>query len=128
MDDKNLVWKKHMDDAIFDTKNKDKRHAEAILFVLVLCFLLAYAMNQVDEIGKVYTHLFYIPIIMTGSWFRKKAFFLALPLSVLHVFIEYKDANEFTYAPFVRISVFLMVTCVIVMISEIKHTFLWTVK
>ena len=38
----------------------------ALLFVLVACFMLAVFINYVMGISVVYTHLFYVPILLAG--------------------------------------------------------------
>jgi len=106
------IWQK------FLTIRESTRRKWILILTLILCVILAYIMNGYDEIGKVYTHLFYIPVILAGSWYRRKAYLLSLTLGITHIGIEYAAAGSLTYAPVVRASALLAVTIIVVLLSE----------
>ncbi|AFD00691.1 putative PAS sensor signal transduction histidine kinase [Methanocella conradii HZ254] len=81
---------------------------------------MAFYINVILGIDIVYTHLFYIPIIIAGVWYHKKAVYLALFLGALHILINYMVDGPFTYNTFLRASMFLIVAYIVGTISEKK--------
>lgn len=53
-----------------------------ILYVLVACCIVSIGYSKVFEIETVFTHLFYIPIVLAGIWWRSKGIFVALLLAL----------------------------------------------
>ena len=43
-----------------------------ILYVLVACCIVSIGYSKVFEIETVFTHLFYIPIVLAGIWWQNK--------------------------------------------------------
>ena len=68
-----------------DIINERKRRI-IIITLVIFCMILSYVLKVKFEIGSVYTHFFYIPIILACYWYEKKglivAFVLALYLTV----------------------------------------------
>ncbi len=56
-----------------------------VLLVLACLMLSLYFAYYRGETG-VYTHVFYIPLILAGVWYKRKAVYLAILLGVTHVF------------------------------------------
>ncbi|MFH1093173.1 MAG: hypothetical protein V1739_03335 [Candidatus Omnitrophota bacterium] len=59
-----------------------------IVILATLCLALAIFFQQ-RMIGTVYTHLFYIPIILACTWWQKKGIAIALIFSVSVVLIHF---------------------------------------
>jgi PAS domain S-box-containing protein len=68
----------------------------------------------------VYTHLFYIPIIIAGIWYYRKAVYLAVFFGAYHIIINYIIYGSLSYNTFLRASIFLLVAYIVGTISEKK--------
>jgi len=65
-----------------------KRQLFILSFASLACIILAlYFASRGTTI--VYTHLFYIPLILAGMWYKKKAVYLALLLGAAHIFMTF---------------------------------------
>jgi len=53
------------------------------------CALLAFYLSVIRNVTVVYPHLFYIPIMLAGVWYRKKAVYIALFLSAFYILVTY---------------------------------------
>ena len=82
--------------------------------------LVTIYINLVSKIDVVYTHLFYIPIILAAIFYHRKAVYLALFLGVFHIGINYFVAGFFTYEAVLRAIMFLMIAYIIGSIVENK--------
>ena len=64
----------------------------SIFLVTAFCIVITYYFVIVLEKGTVYTHLFYIPIILASLWWGRKGFYVSLFLSILlllnHLFLR----------------------------------------
>ncbi len=82
------------------------------LSVVAVVFLAIYV-NMFLGIEVVYTHLFYIPIILAGVWYHRKAVYLAMSLGVLHIALNYISDGSLTYGPFIRAFLFIIIAYVV---------------
>jgi PAS domain S-box-containing protein len=94
-----------------------------ILFIAVLgCVILDSYVTFI--IGKeiVYTHFFYIPFILAGIWYYRKAVYVAVFLGAFHVLTTFisKGLGIVTLEALQRAAVFLVVAYVVGFVSE-KH-------
>ncbi len=87
--------------------------------ILVALFIALY-INAILGIEVVYTHLFYIPIIIAGIWYYRKAVYLAIFLGAFHILINYTLYGSLSYTTFLRASMFLLVAYIVGTISEKK--------
>ena len=53
------------------------------------CAFLAFYLSVIKNVTVVYPHLFYIPIMLAGVWYRKKAIYIALFLSAVYMLVTY---------------------------------------
>ena len=64
----------------------------SMFLVTASCIVITYYFVIVLEKGTVYTHLFYIPIILASLWWGRKGFYVSLFLSILlllnHLFLR----------------------------------------
>jgi signal transduction histidine kinase len=70
--------------------------------------LIAVYVNIYNNTSIVYTHLFYVPIILTSIWYRRLALLVAVCLGILHVVINL-SLSSFTYEPIIRAVFFIIV-------------------
>ena len=84
-----------------------------IFSTFLICSLLAVVVNVIYRIDIVYTHLFYIPIILTGIWYPRYAGFLAAALGLIHISCEYATLGAFKIGSFLRAVMFMVVANVI---------------
>ena len=99
-----------------------KSRSDNILLVVIIfvCIAVTVYVNLVMGTEVVYTHLFYIPIILAGIWYYRKAVYLALFLGLAHIFIGYIDAGHIVPDTFVRAIIFVTVAFVVGYLSENK--------
>lgn len=96
-------------------------HRLMIIGALTLAMLIvAFNINIILGIDVIYTHLFYIPIILAGIWFHKKAVYLALFLGAFYILINYMVDGTFIYGTFFRAAFFLIIAYIIGAIAERK--------
>ncbi len=89
-------------------KSKHRRYYPIILgLLLAITVFLAVYVNVILGIEVVYTHLFYIPIILAGIWYHRKAIYVALSLGVLHIVLSYASDGMLPYESFLRALVFV---------------------
>jgi len=91
-----------------------------VLFsILVASVLNALYAGFVEQVTIVYTHFFYIPILLAGMWYkRKEAVAVALFLGIVHILITYLSPHPLTVNEFARAAIFILVAYVIGYVSE----------
>ena len=95
------------------------RKNHLFLFSLMLgCLALTYFINVYYKMDIVYSHLFYIPIVLCGLWYPDKAFYLAILLGLWHIGADYYATRIVSLAPIVRAGVFLFVGYLVGTICE----------
>jgi hypothetical protein len=85
--------------------------------LLLGCTILALYVGLLLHISIVYTHLFYIPIVLGGLWYPRKALLPALYLGILHLGVEYIGMDNLGFSVIVRAGSFLLVAGVVGLIS-----------
>jgi PAS domain S-box-containing protein len=89
-----------------------------IIAILISVFNALYA-GFVEQVTIVYTHLFYIPILLAGMWYKRKgAVAVALFLGIVHILITYFSPLPLTANEFARAAIFVLVAYVIGYVSE----------
>jgi len=89
-----------------------------LLFAIVASFSLAYYAGFVAQVTIVYTHLFYIPILLAGMWYKRKAVAVALFLGIVHILVTFFSPSPLTTNEFARAAIFVIVAYVIGYVSE----------
>ena len=102
------------------TEKQKERGKLVIMGALLLCAcFLTYYYHVVLKTGTVFTHFFYIPIILASLWWQRKGIFVALFLAVIllgsYLFLPsgVEAANDFLRAP-----LFLIISLVVTLLSE----------
>ncbi len=88
-----------------------------LAILLAGCTALALYVGVVLRISIVYTHLFYVPIVLGGLWYPRQSLFLALYLAILHLGVEYVGTGGVEISVFARAGSFLLVAGVVGLIS-----------
>jgi PAS domain S-box/diguanylate cyclase (GGDEF) domain len=71
----------------------------------------------------VYTHLFYVAIIMVGLWFKRYVIQLAMFLGGFHIVVDYLSTGNLLMAPILRGGIFLFVAVVMfLLITRLECT------
>jgi len=90
-----------------------------LLSTVLGCAILAFFVGFVRKETIVYTHFFYIPILLAGVWYRKKAVYVALFLSLLYILITlFSPQATLSRYVFERSAIFVAVAYVIGLVSE----------
>ena len=84
-----------------------------LLLSILVCVVLAVIVNVFHGLDIVYTHLFYIPIILTGVWYPRYAVFLAASLGLVHIACDHATAETFKLGALLRAVLFMVVAYVI---------------
>ena len=79
-----------------------KKNYLFLLALMVVCLTLTYFVNVFYKMDIVYSHLFYVPIVLCGLWYPDKAFYLAILLGLGHIGADYYATRTVSLAPIVR--------------------------
>jgi PAS domain S-box-containing protein len=91
-----------------------------LFFAVLACVILTFYLGVIVHETIVYTHLFYIPILLAGVWYRKKAVYVALFLSFFYILVTHLQGSllvDFKHV-FERSAIFVLVAYVIGVVSE----------
>ena len=80
-----------------------------VFSTFLICLALAVVVNVIYAIDIVYTHLFYIPIILTGIWYPRYVISLAAALGLIHMACDYATIKAFKIEPLIRATMFMIV-------------------
>ncbi|MBN1880772.1 MAG: HAMP domain-containing histidine kinase [Deltaproteobacteria bacterium] len=99
-----------------------KREKIRIVLMGILLILLGgitYYFHQVRHSGTVFTHLFYIPIILSAYWWKRRGIVVALLLSLLIILSGLLLQNySSNIEDYIRAGMFLIVSLVAVIAAE----------
>ena len=88
-------------------------------FLLIFCLLATYYFHFILKIEIIFTHIFYVPIILAGLWWSRKgivvAVFLALLLLISHVISPLDTPPD---ADVTRALMFVIVGTVVAILNE----------
>jgi len=100
-------------------EQEEKHKIMVISILLAGACILTYYFHAILETDTVFTHFFYIPIILACIWWRRKglavAIFLALLILFSHIFgrVEMVTANDYF-----RVIMFIVIAFVVATLSE----------
>ena len=91
-----------------------------VLFLTILSLILTYYYHFVLGKTVIFTHLFYIPIILATLWFKKKGMIVPIFLSVFLIFSHFvsSQVSEPLTDDFIRAFMLIMVGIVVSLLSE----------
>lgn len=95
----------------------------AMMLMLACCCMTTYYFHVVLGIGAVFSHLFYIPIIIAALWWRKKGLFVAIFLAILlvlsHFFLRPDVTTIYDY---IRAPMLIIVSItIVVLMNRVVH-------
>ena len=101
---------------------KESRERNRIIivavFLCIACFFIFFS-HKVLKTGAVFTHLFYIPIVLSSIWWQRKGILIAIFLSILliisHLFLRF---NVETFNDFLRAPMFVLTSILVALLSE----------
>ena len=109
-----------------DSGLEETEHLTVLIVIMLACVLLDIYITFL--VGKVivYTHFFYIPIILAGIWYYRKAVYAALFLGAFHVLTTYiyglihisQNFNILILEAMQRAAIFLLIAYVVGFVSE----------
>ena len=67
-------------------ESKEKYKILAMVILLGICCFLIYYFHAILRTVGVFTHFFYIPIVLAALWWRKKGLVVAIILAALLIF------------------------------------------
>ncbi len=97
-----------------------------LLIIFFLCFLstaLTYYFHAVLGIGTVFTHFFYVPIILSAIWWQRRGILVAVFFSLMLIGSHFVTELPFSsmdspYNDYARVFMFLLISIVVVYLSE----------
>ncbi|HEY3274818.1 MAG TPA: PAS domain S-box protein [Methanocella sp.] len=102
-----------------DRQRKEAWAKAAILSILTLvCLALTLFVNLYWHKDTVYTHLYYVPIILAAIWYHRKAMLLAAFFGLVHIVVNLSQAGPGDPSMFLRALVFLFVAGIASLIAE----------
>jgi len=116
-------------------KFSDKREKLKIMLMGILvayACLLTYYFHAVRKTGSFFTHFFYIPIIVSALWWKRKGLVVALFLAAFLIASDYFfQVKMLTADDYPRAAMFIIISFVVALLSEnlskielgIKRTF-----
>ena len=116
-------------------KFSDKREKLKIMLMGILlayACLLTYYFHAVRKTGSFFTHFFYIPIIVSALWWKRKGLVVALFLAAFLIMSDYVfQVKMLTADDYPRAAMFIVISFVVALLSEnlskieqgIKRTF-----
>lgn len=100
-------------------KQNETYKISVMVSLFVVCCLLTYYFHAILGIGTIFTHFFYIPIILSALWWKKKGLPVAVLLAVLLIlssnFLRREVPN---YNDYSRAAMFISIAIVVAILSE----------
>ncbi len=107
-------------------QHHSRYQARVFVFFLIIaaCCLVTVYSSLVLKITTVYSHLFYIPVLLASIWWRRIGVPIVLFLSLL-LLMSYRLVSVYsvTGADYLRVLVFLLVGLLIVVITDMNRSF-----
>jgi PAS domain S-box-containing protein len=108
--------------------NNPKYYQYIILAAIAVSIIITLFVNVYLGIDVAYTHFYYIPIILAGIWYHRKAIYLAFFLAISHILIGYWLVGYIIPSTIVRAAMFIIVAIVVATLSESKDQLFSKVK
>ncbi len=101
---------------VFD---KEKLKIFTVVILLGICVFLIYYFHKILNISTVFTHFFYIPIILASLWWKRKGLIVAVFLALLLVFSDiYFRLDVMIINDYFRAFLFMAMGFLIAVLSE----------
>ena len=96
----------------------NKPHPYAFAFLIILGLVLEFFVHNQLHIAVVYSHFYYLIIVVAGLWYGRKAILIALFFGALHIADTYLTTGLITPDAIVRACMFVIVAFVVGFITE----------
>ena len=111
---------------VYSILNHMKNNSEfnkklVILISFLLCLLVGLYIHIYLKQDIIYTHLFYIPIILTAFWYGIKSLYLALLVGLLHIGLNYMTFVTISMSSVHRALIIIAIATVIYIISNFRY-------
>jgi PAS domain S-box-containing protein len=104
------------------TRLEEGRERYRIAFMAILLIgscLLTYYFHVVLNTGRVFTHFFYIPIILASLWWKRKGLVVALFLAAFLIFSNlFFRAEVVTVNDYLRAGMFIVISVIVGQLQE----------
>ncbi|MGV8109266.1 sensor histidine kinase [Methanospirillum purgamenti] len=81
----------------------------SLLIFILIGVLLEYVVHYSLKIPYVYTHIFYLLILLAAIWYKRDAVYLALFFGLLHIVVYYFNSGHLAYEPVFRALMLCMI-------------------
>ena len=92
-----------------------------LLTLVAVCLLLEIVVHWYMGIAIVYSHLFYIPVVLSAVWYGKRGVIVAVILSAFHLAGTYYTLGMIDSGSAVRALMFIVVGLVIGVLSDVTR-------
>ncbi len=101
-------------------ESKEKYKILAMAILLGFCCFLTWYFHSIAKLGTVFTHFFYIPIILAALWWRRKGWVVAIVLAALLIYSHHTFPRDYVYPynDYFRAIMFIGVFFVVAALSE----------
>jgi len=98
---------------------KEKNKILIMVVLLAICCAITYYFHIILGIFTVFSHFFYLPIVLAATWWRRKGLVVTLFLSFLLIFshLDLRMGAAISNDLF-RIPIFIITGCVVAILSE----------
>jgi hypothetical protein len=97
----------------------EKYKITIIFILLVIALFLTYYFHAILKTGIIFTHFFYIPIILAAIWWKRKGLVVAILLIlVLFLGVFFIDKRVPGIDDMARALMFLVISSVVIILSE----------
>ncbi len=90
----------------------------AFAFLILLGLILEFFVHNQLHIAVVYTHFYYLIIVVAGLWYGRKAILIAIVFGILHITDTYLTIGIITTDALIRAGMFVIIAFVVGLISE----------
>jgi PAS domain S-box-containing protein len=97
---------------------KEKYRILTMVILLAITFFITYYFHFILRTYTVYTHLFYIPIIISAMWWKRKGLFVTIFLAVMLILSSLFANNEIIADDVIRVIMLVVIGVVTVILSE----------
>lgn len=100
---------------------KQKSQVYAVMIMVLCCLLLSITINLHYGINIVYTHLFYIPIILASTWCGKNGVNVAIVLGGIHIISDFLYRGVVLPEDIIRSVFFVLVAILVWQLTDKRH-------
>lgn len=79
-----------------------KHKSYKLIIFILLAIILEFIVHYILKISIIYTHLFYLIIIVAAIWYQRKAVWVAMFFGILHILVSYTILGFFSFEPVFR--------------------------